>query len=101
MIISDSVMHVQHLVAKNLSSRFHESLQFVISSGNRIRSNALNTRLFAPVVKKMMRTFINCFLLLHTEVHWLLKGSCLTRFFAFFGPLLEAKYPILKQSSIR
>ncbi|CAH1992808.1 unnamed protein product [Acanthoscelides obtectus] len=38
------VIHRQHLVAKNLSVRLHESLHLVIDAGNRIRINALNTR---------------------------------------------------------
>ncbi|CAH1980769.1 unnamed protein product [Acanthoscelides obtectus] len=38
------VIHRQHLVAKNLSVRLHESLHLVIDAVSRIRSNALNTR---------------------------------------------------------
>ncbi|CAH1968850.1 unnamed protein product [Acanthoscelides obtectus] len=38
------VIDRQHLVAKNLSVRLHESLHLVIDAVNRIRSNALNTR---------------------------------------------------------
>ncbi|CAH1968576.1 unnamed protein product [Acanthoscelides obtectus] len=40
------VIHRQHLVAKNLCVRLQESLHLVIDAVNRIRSNALNTRLF-------------------------------------------------------
>ncbi|CAH1967221.1 unnamed protein product [Acanthoscelides obtectus] len=35
------VIHRQHLVAKNLSVRLHESLHLVIDTVNRIRSNAV------------------------------------------------------------
>ncbi|CAH1992701.1 unnamed protein product [Acanthoscelides obtectus] len=52
------VIHRQHLVAKNLSVRLHESLHLVIGAVNRIRSNALNTNL-RSCVKKMTNTFIN------------------------------------------
>lgn len=41
------VIHRQHLVAKNASDRLHRSLQFVINAVNKIRNNALNSRLFA------------------------------------------------------
>jgi hypothetical protein len=43
------VIHRQHLVAKNLSGRLHQSLQFVVNAVNKIRSNALNSRLFAQL----------------------------------------------------
>jgi len=36
------VIHRQHLVAKNLSDRFHQSLRYVISAVNKIRNNSLN-----------------------------------------------------------
>ncbi|CAH2005853.1 unnamed protein product, partial [Acanthoscelides obtectus] len=41
------VIRRQHLVAKNLSVRLHASLHLVIDAVHRIRSNALNMRLFA------------------------------------------------------
>ncbi|KAK4883805.1 hypothetical protein RN001_000076 [Aquatica leii] len=46
------VIHRQHLVAKNLSVRFHESLQLVIDAVNRIRSNAL--------IRGYLRSCTNC-----------------------------------------
>lgn len=96
------VIHRQHLVAKNLSSRLHESLQLVINAVNRIRSNALNTRLFAQLCEENDENFHQ--LLIHTEVRWLSKGLCLTRFFALFETVLEfldAKDPILKENLIK
>ncbi|CAH1973654.1 unnamed protein product [Acanthoscelides obtectus] len=81
------VLHRQHLVAKNLSVRLHESLHLVIDAVNRIRSNALNTRLFAQLCEENDEHFHQ--LLLHTEVRWLSKGLCLTRFFALFETILE------------
>ncbi|CAH1979558.1 unnamed protein product [Acanthoscelides obtectus] len=81
------VIHRQHLVAKNLSVRLHESLNLVIDAVNRIRSNALNTRLFAQLCEENDEHFNQ--LLLHTEVRWLSKGLCLTRFFALFETILE------------
>ena len=95
------VIHRQHLVAKNLSSRLHESLEFVIKAVKRIRGSALNTRLFAKFCEENDEHFHQ--LLLHTEVRSLSKGLCLTRFFSLFGTVLEfldAKDPILKQHLI-
>ena len=43
------VIHRQHLVAQNLNVRLHESLQLVIDTVNRIRNNALLTRLLAQL----------------------------------------------------
>ena len=40
------VIHRQHLGAKNLSEKLHESLSTVITAVNKIKANALNFRLF-------------------------------------------------------
>ncbi|XP_067417820.1 SCAN domain-containing protein 3-like [Emydura macquarii macquarii] len=96
------VIHRQHLVAKNLSARLHQSLQFVITAVNKIRSNALNSRLFEQLCEENDEDFHR--LLLHTEVRWLSKGLCLKRFFSLFEPILEFlddKAPILKENLIK
>lgn len=96
------VIHRQHLVAKNLSDRLHQSLQFVIKAVNKIRSNALNTRLFAQLCDENDEDFQR--LLLHTEVCWLSKGACLTRFYSLFESVLEfleSKDPDLKENLIK
>ncbi|CAH1991093.1 unnamed protein product, partial [Acanthoscelides obtectus] len=96
------VIHRQHLVAKNLSVRLHESLHLVIDAVNRIRSNALNTRLFAQLCEENDERSHQ--LLLHTEVRWLSKGLCLTRFFALFETILEfldTKDKILKENLMK
>lgn len=67
------VIHRQHLVAKHLSDRLNQSLHFVIKAVNKIRSNALNTRLFAQLCDENDEDFQR--LLLHTEVRWLSKGA--------------------------
>ncbi|XP_025266439.1 SCAN domain-containing protein 3-like [Camponotus floridanus] len=95
------VIHRQHLVAKNLSDRLHQSLQFVINAVNKIKSNALNTRLFAQLCDENDEDFQR--LLLHTEVRWLSKGACLTRFYSLFESVLEfleSKDPDLKENLI-
>ncbi|CAH2013861.1 unnamed protein product [Acanthoscelides obtectus] len=95
-------IHRQHLVAKNLSVRLHESLHLVIDTVNRIRSNALNTRLFAQLCEENDEHFHQ--LLLRTEVRWLSKGFCLTRFFALFETILEFldnKDKILKENLMK
>ncbi|KAG0434301.1 Protein ZBED8 [Dictyocoela muelleri] len=43
------VFHRQHLVAKNLSSRLHDSLNYVIQAVNKIKCSPLNTRLFNQI----------------------------------------------------
>jgi hypothetical protein len=76
------VIHRQHLVAKNLSDRLHCSLQYVITAVNKIRSSALNNRLFRKLCDENDEDFNR--LLLHTEVCWLSKGTCLKRFYDIF-----------------
>jgi len=95
------IIHRHHLVAKNLSGRLHQSLQFIINAINKIRSNALNTRLFAQLCEENKENFHR--LLLHTEVRRLSKGLYLTRLFSLFETVLEfldAKDPILKENVI-
>lgn len=80
------VIHRQHLVARNLSDRLHCSLQYIITAVNKIRSNALNGRLFRKLCDENDESF-SC-LLLHTEVRWLSKGACLKRFYELFDSVI-------------
>jgi len=79
------IIHRQHLVAKNFNQ--NSKLQFVINAINQRKSNALNTRLFAQLCDENDEGFQR--LLLLTEVCWLSKGACLTRFYALFESVLE------------
>lgn len=81
------VIHRQHLVARNLSSHLHESLQLVITAVNKIKSSALNSRIFKQLCEENNEEFTR--LLLHTEVRWLSKGTCLNRFAALFETVIE------------
>ncbi|KFD46980.1 hypothetical protein M513_12170 [Trichuris suis] len=76
-----------HLVAKHLSDRLSCSLQFVISAVNKIKSKSLNERLFSQLCEANDEDFNR--LLLHTEVRWLSKGTCLRRFYSLFDTVLE------------
>ncbi|GBP39620.1 SCAN domain-containing protein 3 [Eumeta japonica] len=96
------VIHRQHLVAKHLSERLNQSLHFVIKAVNKMRSNALNTRLFAQLCDENDEDFQR--LLLHTEVRWLSKGACLTRFYSVLDSVLEfleSRDPDLKENLIK
>ena len=81
------VIHRQYLVAKNLSEKLHESLSTVITAVNKIKANALNSRLFHQLCIENDENF-QC-LLLHTEVRWLSKGNCLKRFYTLFNSVLD------------
>uniref|UniRef100_A0A5S6Q3P9 DUF4371 domain-containing protein n=1 Tax=Trichuris muris TaxID=70415 RepID=A0A5S6Q3P9_TRIMR len=81
------VIHRQHLVAKRLSDRLHRSLQYVISAVNKIKSSALRERLFSQLCEENDEDFNR--LLLHTEVRWLSKGACLSRFYALFDTVVQ------------
>ena len=81
------VIHRQHLVTKNLSEKLHESLSTVITAVNKIKVNALNSRLFHQLCIENDEDF-QC-LLLHTEVRRLSKGNCLKRFYTLFNSFLD------------
>lgn len=81
------VIHRQHLVAKNLSNRLHKSLQTVITAVNKIKGHALKDRLFRRLCVENDEDF-KC-LLFHTEVRWLSKGNCLSRFYDLFETVVE------------
>jgi hypothetical protein len=89
------VIHRQHLVAKNFSDRLHCSLQYVTTAVNKIRSNALNDRLFRKPCDENDEDFNR--LLLHTGVRWLSKGTCLKRFYYIFDSVIT----FLKTKMIR
>ena len=76
------VIYWQHLVAKNLSAKLHEFLSTVITAVNKIKANALNSRLFHQLCIENDEDF-QC-LLLHTDVRWLSKGNSLKRFYTLF-----------------
>jgi hypothetical protein len=86
-VVVHYVIHRQNMVAKNLSDRLHSSLQYIITAVNKIRSNALNDRLFRKLCDENDEDFNH--LLLHTEVHWLLKGTCLKRFYDLFDSVIK------------
>uniref|UniRef100_A0A5S6QHH3 HAT C-terminal dimerisation domain-containing protein n=1 Tax=Trichuris muris TaxID=70415 RepID=A0A5S6QHH3_TRIMR len=81
------VIHRQHLVAKHLSERLNCSLQLVVAAINKIKSKSLNDRLFSQLCEQNDEDFNR--LLLHTEIRWLSKGACLSRFYRLFDTVLE------------
>ncbi|KFD64030.1 hypothetical protein M514_08644 [Trichuris suis] len=86
-VLAVHCVHPQHLVAKRLSARLNSSLEHVIQAVNRIKANALSDRLFRQLCDENDEEFNR--LLLHTEVGWLSKGTCLTRFYELFGSVIQ------------
>ena len=81
------VVHREHLVAKHLSDRLHNSLHIVIKVVNKIKSSALKDRIFRQLCYTNETEFER--LLLHTEVRWLSRGKCLSRFYSLFDTIVE------------
>uniref|UniRef100_A0A5S6QZD8 DUF4371 domain-containing protein n=1 Tax=Trichuris muris TaxID=70415 RepID=A0A5S6QZD8_TRIMR len=81
------VIHRQHLVAKKLSERLNCSLRFAITAVNKIKSKSLNDGIFRTMCEENDESYDRLFL--HTEVRWLSKGNCLTRFYGLFGTVLN------------
>ena len=70
------VVHREHLVAKRLIGRLHNSLHIVITVVNKIKASALKERIFRQLCHKNETEFER--LLLQTEVRWLSKGMFLS-----------------------
>lgn len=81
------VIHRQHLVGKHLSTSLNSSLNIIIRAINKIKSNAKNDRMFRQLCQDNNEHYIR--LLLHTEVRWLSKGTCLTRFVELFESVIQ------------
>ncbi|XP_023231325.1 SCAN domain-containing protein 3-like [Centruroides sculpturatus] len=86
------ILHRQHLVAKRLSDRLHQSMNLVISLINKIKAHSLNDCLFRELCHDNDEEYER--LLLHTEVRWLSKGNCLKRFFNLFDTIIEFLHTI-------
>ena len=87
MLTVHCVLHRHNLVAKNISDSLHQSLNVAVKSINKIKSHALNDRLFRQLCGENDESFQR--LLFHTEVRWLSKGNCLARLCELFPSVLE------------
>ena len=81
------VIHRQHLVARNLSAELHAVMDTVIKCVNKIKARSLNDRLFRALCHENKEDFER--LLLHTDVRWLSKGMCLSRFYSLFETVIQ------------
>lgn len=79
--------HRQHLIARNLSERLFQSLQYVIKAVNKIWNSSLIHRLFNQLSVANDEDVTR--LLFHTEVRWLSRGNCLVRFYNLFDSVIE------------
>ena len=87
MLVVHCVIHRENLVAKNLAPKLHEILHSAIKCINYIKANAKTECLFQKFCEVNHTNHVR--LLLHTEVRWLSKGSCLRRLMELFEPLRE------------
>ena len=78
------VVHLEHLVAKHLSGRLHNSLHIVITVINKFKASSLKERIFRQLCHKNETEFERP--LLHIEVRWLPKGKCLSRSYSLWTP---------------
>jgi hypothetical protein len=74
-------------VAEKLSGRVHNSLQTAITAVNKMKSQALNDRLFRMLCDEKDEHFER--LLRHAEVRCLSKGNCIRRFYDLFDTVVE------------
>ncbi|KRZ48375.1 SCAN domain-containing protein 3 [Trichinella nativa] len=75
------------LLAKHLTERLHCSLGYAIAAINKIRSILLSDRLFSQFCEQNDEEFNRP--QMHTEVWWLSKGACLSRYYELVETILE------------
>ena len=73
------MIHHQVFASKTLPKKLKTIMQSVVKAANFIKSNVLNSCLFAKLCQEMNSK--HKVLLLHTKVRWLSKGKVLQRFF--------------------
>ncbi|GFX23292.1 SCAN domain-containing protein 3 [Trichonephila clavipes] len=86
-ILVHCVIHMQNLVAKNISPVLNEVLNNVIKCVNVIKFSAKCERLFKLFCEEQNKDHLR--LLLHTEVRCLSKENCLNRFMELFDTLSD------------
>ena len=94
------VLHRENLVAKNFGDHnLMATFQTVVSSVNKIKSRALQERLFQEACSD--ENFKR--LVYSTDVRWLSMGNCLTRFVQLFDKVVEFlrdRYPALSKTLV-
>ena len=83
------LIHRHHLAAKHVSGELHDTLDFIVKC---ITESKLS--LFRLLCQENDEDFER--LLLHTEVRWLSKGACLTRFYLLYDTVMEFFEEMLK-----
>ena len=81
------VIHRQHLVAKNLSVRLNDSLNFVIKAVNKIKRHALQSRLFKQLCNDNDEVFDK--LIMYTEVKKVIKRKLFRKILAVFNSVID------------
>ena len=81
------IIHCQDLVAKHLSAELHEFLQVFVKVVSKIKTSALNDRLFRKLCQNKDEQFQR--LLMHIEVRWLSKGNCLRQLYDLYDSVVE------------
>ncbi|CAH1988365.1 unnamed protein product [Acanthoscelides obtectus] len=79
MLSTHCVIHRQALASKTLPQKLRHTLDSAIRIVNRIKSSALNSRLFTLLCEDLDSD--HKVLLFHTKVRWLSKGNMLARFY--------------------
>ena len=75
--INHCIVHHQSLASKQMSPKFFDVMQVVISTINYVKARDLNSRIF----KQLCKNSNHYTLLMHSAVRWLSRGKALERAF--------------------
>ena len=86
-IVTHCFLHREALIAQTVLDDLQKVIDEVIQMVNYTKSRPLKSRLFCQICKEMGACFKT--LLLHTQVHWLLRGRMLCRVFELKDVMLK------------
>ena len=93
LVVTHCVGNRKRLVGHNLSSELNHSLNVVKECINKIKTRSLKDRLFRKLCHDNDKDFE--LVLLHTDLFWLPKGTCMSCFYSLYDLEIEELFSVI------